>query len=414
MILEITCPTQTMAAKTWFVFCSFIASAAALDNGLAKTPPMGWSSWNHFHRNINETLFYETAQAMIDSGMQAAGYKYVNFDGGWWKGHDTHTAVRNSSGYLQFDEKEFPKGMKALGDFYHSKGLLFGHYTDSGLHFCNGDKPASQGYEKQDAAQFISWGIDMLKLDACGSTVEAETVIKLWEGLLNMSKRPILFSNCHNGCMLQAGRQSWSSWCGEYTNMWRSSGDIGSSWDRVLKNLDTLVGNGDKGQPGRWNDPDFLEVGNDPLTDSQNRAHFSLWCVTSAPLIAGNDVRNMTKEVRDILTNKYAIQVNQEYAGNAGDRVSQNGSAEVWAKPLPETSGLAGAKAFGVVLFNRNGSQSIDFDFQFTALNMTSDTRCGVFDIWAQKSMPNAMGSIKRTVPVNDVAFLRLTECQVF
>jgi alpha-galactosidase len=285
-----------MMTVSWvFLLFGLFSRSLQLENGLARSPPMGWSSWNHFHRDINETLFYETADAMISSGMARVGYQYINFDGGWWEGVDTGHAVRNSSGFLQYDKVRFPKGMNALADYIHSKGLRFGHYTDGGKHFCNGDAPASEGYEKQDIAQFASWDIDMVKVDACGATEAPEGIVRRWQELLNATGRHILFSDCHNGCMLQPGHPTWEPWCGELTNMWRTSSDIGDSWSRIMNNLDTLVGAGMKAKPGQWNDPDFLEVGNGQLSEAENRAHFSLWCVTSAPLIAGNDIRSMPK-----------------------------------------------------------------------------------------------------------------------
>ncbi|XP_062518898.1 uncharacterized protein LOC134194020 [Corticium candelabrum] len=381
-----------------------------LDNGLARSPPMGWSSWNHFHRSINETLFYETVDAMISSGLAEVGYQYINFDGGWWEGHDTGHAVRNSSGFLQYDKMRFPKGMKALADYIHSKGLRFGHYTDAGKHFCNRDAPASEGYEKQDVAQFASWEIDMLKLDACGTTEDPKVIVGRWHELLNSTGRFILFSNCHNGCMLEKGRSQWESWCGNLTNMWRTSTDIGDSWLRVMHNLDTLVGAGMQAKPGQWNDPDFLEVGNGMLTEGEMRAHFSLWCVTSSPLIAGNDIRNMSKEVLEVLTNRDAIAINQAYTTNAGDRIFQSGNSEIWAKPLPELSAIAGAKAFGVVLLNRDDEKTAEITVNFTALNMTSATHCTVKDLWSKKQM-DAKGSITMSVPSHDVTFLRLSLC---
>jgi alpha-galactosidase len=381
-----------MMTVSWvFLLFGLFSRSLQLENGLARSPPMGWSSWNHFHRDINETLFYETADAMISSGMARVGYQYINFDGGWWEGVDTGHAVRNSSGFLQYDKVRFPKGMNALADYIHSKGLRFGHYTDGGKHFCNGDAPASEGYEKQDIAQFASWDIDMVKVDACGATEAPEGIVRRWQELLNATGRHILFSDCHNGCMLQPGHPTWEPWCGELTNMWRTSSDIGDSWSRIMNNLDTLVGAGMKAKPGQWNDPDFLEVGNGQLSEAENRAHFSLWCVTSAPLIAGNDIRSMPKPVLEILINREAIAVNQAYSTNAGDRVIQNGTSEIWAKPLPEV--VNNAKAFGVVLFNRNDTTEAEITLHFNALNMTDMTQCSVRDLWMENDS-TAKGSI--------------------
>jgi alpha-galactosidase len=175
-----------------------------------------------------------------------------------------------------------------------------------------------------------------------------------------------------------------------------------------MNNLDTLVGAGMKAKPGQWNDPDFLEVGNGQLSEAENRAHFSLWCVTSAPLIAGNDIRSMPKPVLEILINREAIAVNQAYSTNAGDRVIQNGTSEIWAKPLPEV--VNNAKAFGVVLFNRNDTTEAEITLHFNALNMTDMTQCSVRDLWMENDS-TAKGSITMSVGPHDVAFLRLSVC---
>jgi alpha-galactosidase len=345
---------------------------------------------------------------MLNSGMASVGYQYINFDAGWWEGHGTGHAVRNSTGFIQYDKMRFPKGMNALADYIHSKGLRFGFYTDAGKYYCGQDKPASEGYEKQDVALFASWDIDMVKVDACGITEDPKVIVTRWQELLNATGRPILFSDCHNGCWLQPDHPAWEPWCGELTNMWRTSTDIGDIWTKVMTNLDTLVGAGTKAKPGQWNDPDFLEVGNGQLSEAEERAHFSLWCVTSAPLIAGNDIRNMTKPVLDILTNREAIAVNQAYTTNAGDRIVQNGTSEIWAKPLPEV--VNNAKSFGVVLFNRNDTDEAEITLHFTALNMTDMTQCGVRDLWMGKDSA-AKGSITMSVNPHDVAFLRLSAC---
>eukprot|EP00658_Telonema_sp_P-2_P071766 TRINITY_DN60985_c0_g1_i2.p1 TRINITY_DN60985_c0_g1~~TRINITY_DN60985_c0_g1_i2.p1 ORF type:complete len:224 (-),score=47.42 TRINITY_DN60985_c0_g1_i2:71-742(-) len=210
----------------------------------------------------------------------------------------------------------------------------------------------SEGYEQQDATLFASWKIDMIKIDACATHEPAELLMGRWRKLLNASGRPILLSDCHNGCMSEEGRGLWESWCTLTVNMWRSSVDIRGTWESFLHNLDTLKGRGKYGGPGAWNDPDILEVGvgefgwsevDSEVKNDKNRAHFSMWAVTSSPLLAGNDVRNAPAAITAILTNKQAIAVNQLYAGNAGDVITFfNASAvspsdptglETWVKP---------------------------------------------------------------------------------
>eukprot|EP00117_Sycon_ciliatum_P047155 scpid90346/ scgid2356/ Alpha-galactosidase; Alpha-D-galactoside galactohydrolase; Melibiase len=301
-------------------------SSLALNNGLALSPPMGWSSWNHYHRKYNESVFYANAKAMASNGMKDVGYEYINIDGGWWAGADTGHAQRNATGFMQVNAEKFPNGIPKLVDYVHSLGLKWGHYTDAGSHFCNRDEPASYGYEEQDAKLFVSFGADMVKIDACGSTTEQhEPTMAKWARLFNESGRPVLVSNCHNGCQTNA----WFDWCPQSANMWRSSSDINDSWKSIMSNLHTLVERGAYGGPGRWNDPDFLEVGNSGLSHDEAVAHFSLWCVTSSPLIAGNDLTSMDAATLAIYTNKVAISVNQRYLNSSGDRVMVNGTLEV-------------------------------------------------------------------------------------
>ncbi|XP_065193523.1 uncharacterized protein LOC135824744 [Sycon ciliatum] len=338
---------------------------------------MGWSSWNHYHRKYNESVFYANAKAMASNGMKDVGYEYINIDGGWWAGADTGHAQRNATGFMQVNAEKFPNGIPKLVDYVHSLGLKWGHYTDAGSHFCNRDEPASYGYEEQDAKLFVSFGADMVKIDACGSTTEQhEPTMAKWARLFNESGRPVLVSNCHNGCQTNA----WFDWCPQSANMWRSSSDINDSWKSIMSNLHTLVERGAYGGPGRWNDPDFLEVGNSGLSHDEAVAHFSLWCVTSSPLIAGNDLTSMDAATLAIYTNKVAISVNQRYLNSSGDRVMVNGTLEVWAKPLPDNE-------YGVVLLNA-GDETESITFPLSKLGIASRTTCQQYDIWTQASGP--------------------------
>ena len=209
----------------------FVLNTHALDNGLARTPVMGWCSWNAYHRGFNETVFTNIAATMKSNGMQSAGYEYINVDGGWWAGSDTGKIQRNATGYLLENKAKFPNGIAALVASLHQDGFKWGHYTDSGLHACNKDAPMSQGYEHQDARLFaLEYKADMIKVDACGATLPAETLMKRWQTELNATGRPVLFSNCHNGCVTQHGgtgtpngtTASWRPWCPTLSNMWRS------------------------------------------------------------------------------------------------------------------------------------------------------------------------------------------------
>jgi alpha-galactosidase len=173
--------------------------------------------------------------------MKAVGYEYINVDGGWWAGSDTGHVGRNSTGYFEYNQKKFPNGIEAMIKYVHSKGLKYGHYTDSGLKACNKDAPMSEGYEHQDAQLFaLQYGVDMVKVDACYATEPAKDLMTRWMQELNKTGRPVVFSNCHNDCQSMPGKEAWQEWCAEVSNMWRSSGDISSTWASVMKNLDSI------------------------------------------------------------------------------------------------------------------------------------------------------------------------------
>lgn len=318
-----------------------------------------------YHRNWDHTTFRKTAEVMKSSGLLKLGYDRVEMDGGWWEGADTGAAVRNASGFLQFTTQRFPGGQaKPTFDYIASLGFKYHWYFDAGEKFCNRDKYASEGFEKQDVALADWLGVSGIKLDACGTKEEPHVLVSRWQKLLNETGRPILFANCRNGCLTQTG---WEPWCAELTNQWRTSGDIQESWSRVMFNTDQLVGRGAFGAPHRWNYPDSLETGN-LGNAAQDATNFALWCVASSPLIMGHDVPNQTVPIFDIVSNADAIAVNQQYAGNAGDRIDiVQGAVDVWAKPLAEPRG-----AVAVVAFNRNGSGNITAEIDLSKLPFAS------------------------------------------
>lgn len=305
---------------------------------------------------------------MKASGLQKLGYDRLEMDGGWWDGCDTGKGIRNSTGFMQFNSNRFPDGNPfPMVEFIASEGFKYHWYFDAGKTFCNRDSGASEGYEAQDVALAAWLGVSGVKVDACGVVEEPQTIVSRWQKLLNATGKPILFANCRNGCETQ---DPWSPWCAELTNQWRTSSDIQEEWSKVMYNLDTLGGRGAFGAPHRWNYPDSLETGN--LASIQEDAtNFALWCVASSPLILGHQVPNQTAQLLDIVSNQDAIKVNQQYAGNAGDRVqlihTPTGQAEVWAKPL------ANADAVAAVAFNRNATANITVTIDFASLPFSAN-----------------------------------------
>lgn len=409
---------------------TFVVPALGADNGLARTPPMGWSTWNAFGRHFNETTFIDAADLMASNGMQSAGYEYINVDGGWWNGSDTKHIQRNASGFPQWNPDKYPSGLPTIIDYIHSKGFKYGHYSDAGKSACNHDSPMSEGYEHQDITLFAEWGIDMIKIDSCGVQEDNKTISNRWRKELNATGRPILLSNCHIGCSSPGSMgpefsMGWADWCSDDSNMWRSSQDIRPTWTSVMFNLHSLVGMGAHGKPGGWNDPDLLEVGNGAFNSVEAaRAHFTMWSVTSSPLIASLKLKNMKPDILNILINKDAIAVNQQYAGNAGDLLERQGgkivttcqwgrcydmgAGEVWYKPLP------GGEAAVALLNTQNKTgtpMGLNVSFSALAALGSNVEKCTVFDIWEGNSTEVHKELVVEAVQPMSVKFFRISDC---
>ena len=370
-----------------------LTNAYSLDNGLARTPPMGWNSWNKFACDVNEQLIREMADAMVTSGMKDAGYVYLVIDDCWQIDRDAH-------GNILPDPQRFPSGMKALADYVHSRGLKFGLYSDAGTLTCQ-KRPGSRGYEFQDARQYAAWGVDYLKYDWCSTgTQNAPASYSIMRDALLKAGRPIVFSICEWGTS-----KPWL-WAKDVGNLWRTTGDIQDCWDckrdwggmGVVHILDLQDGLESYAGPGHWNDPDMLEVGNEGMTITEYRAHFSLWCILAAPLMAGNDLRNMTNEVKEILTNREVIAVDQDSLGMQGRRVKRYGDREVWAKQLAD-----GGRA--VVLFNR-GPKSQEISVSWTEIGYPQHVAAQVRDLWAHKDLGKLTGKFSAEVPSHGVVMV--------
>jgi alpha-galactosidase len=385
---------KKLIAAVLFFACSW-TSVQAHDNGLAKTPPMGWNSWNKFACNVSEKLIKEMADAMVTSGMRDAGYIYLVIDDCW-------QIDRDAQGNIQPDPQRFPSGMKALADYIHSKGLKFGLYSDAGTLTCQ-KRPGSRGYEFQDARQYAAWDVDYLKYDWCSTgTQNAPASYSIMRDALLKSGRPIVFSICEWGTA-----KPWL-WAKDVGNLWRTTGDIQDCWDckrdwggmGVVHILDLQDGLESHAGPGHWNDPDMLEVGNGGMTTTEYRSHFSLWCILASPLMAGNDLRSMSAEIREILTNKEVIAVNQDPLGMQGRRVKRDGDREVWSRQLAD-----GSRA--VVLFNR-GAQETEISVSWTDIGYPPHVAANVRDLWAHKDLGKLTGSFAAKVPSHGVVMVTI------
>jgi alpha-galactosidase len=310
-----------------FAITNPIAPPAVKDlapNGLAKTPPMGWNSWNLFAGKIDDKTVREMADAMVTSGMRDAGYIYLNID-------DTWEGDRDANGVIHTNNK-FPD-MKALAAYVHSKGLKFGIYSGPGPYTCAG-YAGSYGHEAQDAKTYAEWGVDYLKYDWCSAgNVYPDTAMravyqKMAEAL-RATKRPIVYSLC------QYGRDDVWTWGAKAGgNLWRTTGDINDTYKRMMEIVDTQSAIAKYAGPGHWNDPDMLEIGNGGMKTDEYRTHMSLWAIFAAPLLAGNDVRDMSADTKSILLNKEIIAVDQDPMGVQGKAVGQVNDVELYARPL--------------------------------------------------------------------------------
>jgi alpha-galactosidase len=326
---------RSFASQTGFVLvsCLLQGMAFAQQPQLARTPPMGWNSWNHFHLDIDDATIRAQATALVKSGMKAAGYEYVLIDGGWEGYHDTN-------GIFHPDPKKFPD-MKALCDYLHSLGLKAGIHTSPGPTTCRG-REASYGHEKQDAETFARWGIDFVKYDWCsGDEVykpdEMQAAYKKMHDDLAATGRPILYSLCQYGM-----QDVWKWGPSVGGQMWRTTADIGDNYNSMI-----LIGFAQNGLekyagPGHWNDADMLEIGNGKMTDDEYRTQMTLWCILAAPLFAGNDLTKMSPATLEMLTNPEVVAIDQDAAGVQGHRAWQEGPTQAWIKPLADgTSAIA-------------------------------------------------------------------------
>ncbi len=392
-----------------FLESAGLASVWGRQSKLALTPPMGWMSWNLFGRNISDQLIREIADAMVTSGMKAAGYQYVCIDDHWHGGRDRDNR-------LYPDPKKFPHGIKPLADYVHSKGLKLGIYSDAGTKTCGGE-PGSVGFEEIDARTFASWDVDYLKYDYCFAPEDQETAIRRYTAMgtaLAKTGRPIVYSICEWG-----PRKPWLWGARAGGHLWRTTWDVRDVWEAgryeaavtgIVEIIDQQVGLEKYAGPGHWNDPDMLVVGlygrgvsttrkgHPPCNDNEYRSQMSLWCLLAAPLLATCDVRNMNAVTKEILTNPEVIAVNQDKLGRQASRVAKNGPVEFWKKPLSR-----GSCAVGIL--NRS-AEAPAVAVKWADLGIKGKRK--VRDLWAKKDLGGFGDSISLELGAHATALLRL------
>ncbi len=348
---------------------------------VARTPPMGWNSWNFFFGKVTDKDIRDSADQIVATGMKDAGYVYVNID-------DTWEGERDASGVLHTNAK-FPD-MKALADYVHSKGLKIGIYSGPGPKTCAG-YAGSLGHEEQDAQLYASWGIDYLKYDLCSfipavmqkqspddKAAQMRLMIAAYDKMakaLKATGRPIVLSLCQYGW---DAVWEWAPALGG--NLWRTTGDIQPNWDRVYAILSQQEGLEKYAGPGHWNDPDMLEVGNGKLSLAENRSHFSMWAMLAAPLLAGNDLPHMKQEIKAILTNADVIAIDQDKLGRQGSRIYSDGEVEVWTRHLAHG-------AFAIAVLNAGDNRYSTHPFHLSLAKLGLHGKQTGKDLWTGKTV---------------------------
>jgi alpha-galactosidase len=401
------CVFTKQSMRGAFIILLFFAAASsqgfALDNGLASTPPMGWNSWNAFQLAINEGKIRAAADFIATSGMKDDGYQYIVVDAGW------KSKARDAQGRLVADPAKFPSGIKALADYIHDRGLKFGLYTDAGSEDCDSGAPGSRGHEELDARTFAEWGVDYLKEDWCHTEgLDARTAYETMSRAIQATGRPIVFSLCEWG-----DNEPWL-WAAKVGNLWRTTGDGRDCWDcggetaskkggyprGWTRILDAQIGLEQYAGPGHWNDPDLLLVGLPGLTVEEARAHFSLWAILAAPLMASCDLTAMPPAIADILKNEEAIAVDQDALGQQGTRVSARGAHEIWVRKLKD-GGVA------AVLFNR-GKTSVVMRISAQDIGLGHSSTAQVRDVWRHENRGQLGAGYSTHVPAHGAVMLRI------
>jgi alpha-galactosidase len=365
------------------------------DNGLARTPPMGWNSWNKFADKVDDVSVRGMADAMVSSGMSKAGYVYINIDDTWELGRDAAGNI--------MPNKKFPD-MKALADYVHSKGLKLGIYSSPGPKTCAGYE-GSFGHVQQDATTYASWGIDYLKYDLCSDLDvykdDAPTLQAIYQEMgvaLQGTHRPIVYSLCEYG-----RANVWTGW-GEKSggNLWRTTGDIEDTWESMDKIGFSQIKIASYVKPGHWNDPDMLEIGNGGMTADEYRTHMSLWSLLAAPLIAGNDLRSMTDETKSILMNTEVIVIDQDPTFRPVTEISDDAGVELLMRQLSDGSVAVG-------MFNRGPQPATAKFLRSTLPAQFNGKQLNVRDLWKHADESMDVDSLAATVPRHGVVMLRIS-----
>ncbi|MFH4979169.1 hypothetical protein AB6A40_005878 [Gnathostoma spinigerum] len=372
-----------------------VISVYSLDNGLVRTPPMGWMSWTKFYCQtdcirhpftcISERLYMEMADRLVEDGYANAGYKYVHIDDCWM------TRSRDQNGSLVADPTRFPRGMSYLAKYMHDRGLLFAIYGDVGFKTCEG-YPGSYNHFTTDAKTFAEWEVDYLKLDGCNLNIDL--LPKGYDEMgkaLNATGRPIVYSCSWPAYLIDHPEKVDYAVIGEKCNLWRNFDDISRKWSSVKSIIDYYDHNQDKliraSGPGRWNDPDMLIVGNTELTVDQSKVQMTIWSIWSAPLIMSNDLRLISPSYKSILLNEKVIAIDQDPLGIMGRLVANTTDIAVYVKPVTPYIESSKDYSYAVAIFNRNLTEAMNATFILSKIGLTNADGYILEDLWSQRNL---------------------------
>ena len=390
---------------------------------IARTAPMGWNSWNTFARDISEELIFQIADVMASEGYRDAGYEYLVIDDCWSE------KKRDRSGRLVPDPVKFPHGMKAVADYVHAKGLKFGMYSAAGVRTCAG-YPGSYDYEYIDAATFAEWGVDFLKYDFCTFPASGDCKMRYqtMSMALKATGREMLFSLCHPNVY-----EPWHWARSVGGHMYRSTGDIMDNFVSFTDHVREQIGNFCDSANYCFNDIDMLTVGmygkgnvgiGSVCTDEEYRMQFALWCMLSAPLMMGGDLRNMNPYCKALLLNRDLIAIDQDEECRPPFVVRR--APIGYANPAPKDGEYPWLEAedtawtllkhlsggeFVIGLFNLSKTPA-EINCCFVDCGLPAYSGCGVEmkDVFTGKNLGVQFDCFNPTVPAHDC---RLYRCRI-
>ena len=384
----------------------FLGSALIAQNKSSNTPRpplMGWASWNQFGPKIDEGVIKGQADAMVSSGLAAVGFQYINIDDGFFN-------KRYTDGILRIDSIKFPKGMKELADYIHSKRLKAGFYSEAGENTC-GSQYSGQpggvgggmyGHDQQDADLFFkNWGFDFLKVDYCGGRVQKldeKTRYTEIRKAIDNTGRDVNFNICR--------WQFPGTWVTTLSDSWRMSNDINftpgskAKWRSVIGIINQNKYLAQYASPGHYNDMDMLEVGRG-MNFEEDKSHFTMWCILSSPLALGCDMTKMSGETKTILTNKEIIALNQDMAGLQAHLIYENDSVQIWAKNMKDRQ----SKEFAVAMLNLSARPAV-LSVRWKDLNIVG--KATVRDLWSHADLGSVDSVFSATVQGHGVSAIKV------